>query len=79
MGVAVAVARDEHHRAIPQPPEQQRSRGLAIRRAHHLAAGDVEAGKLRQTAAADDREHRLDPGLGKPAILAETGRDIGAC
>ena len=32
--------------------------GLAVRRAHHLAPADFEAGELRQTAAADDRQHR---------------------
>ncbi len=54
-GVAVAVARQKYDRVTGDAAERERTRRLAVRRAHHLAADRFEAGNLRKTAAADDR------------------------
>src|SRR5207302_4286544 len=59
--VGLAVARQEYDVAIGDAAEGERAGRLAVGRARSLAASDLEVSELREAAAADDGQHRIQP------------------
>jgi hypothetical protein len=55
--MAVTTARKEHHLAAADAAERERTGRVAIGSARHVAPAEFHIRKLRQPAAANDRQH----------------------
>jgi len=62
--VAVSMTGEEDDRLVADAAEGERTGGLAVGRAHDLAALDLHVRQLGESAAADDREHGVETSVG---------------